>query len=439
MVINMKRDEKSIDIEYLPRVEGHGAITIEITDSGKVGDVKVDIPEAPRLIEALVVGKTPEEDLNMVPRVCGICSFSHKYAGIRAFEKALNVVPSKKAVALRTLLHISETLQSDVLHVFFLSLPDLLGYPNAIAMASDYKDAVLSAMKMKGFANKMMEIGSGRFVHGENPVIGGFGRYPSEEELTPLKEQSQELIPLAEKAMKLLGDMEIPTFPERETIFMCLKPPTGEYGLVGDTVFVSDGKETPVENYEQLTNERVVSHSFAKRSTYGGKPFTVGALARISLLGDRLKGIAKKYYDQYYGEQWKKNILYNIHAQALEILWCLQAVFPVVDEIVEAETPNEGIAKRGRATGKGTGAVEAPRGILYHHYEVENNLIKRSNIITPTAQNLDDIEEYLKVAATNLLKQNEKEDLPAKLEMVARAFDPCISCSVHVLRLKSGQ
>jgi sulfhydrogenase subunit alpha len=429
----MNKATKDIEIEYLPRIEGHGAISVEINEGGGVDNVKVDIPEAPRLIEALVRGKTPDEDLNIVPRVCGICSFSHKYAGIRGFEKALGVTPSDKAVALRTLLHLAETLQSNVLHVFFLSLPDLLGYPNAIAMAADYKDAVLSAMKMKGFANSIMEIGSGRFVHGENPVIGGFGRYPTDEELAPLKNISQELIPKAEKAAEMIGEMEIPTFPERETVFMCLKPPTDEYGLVGDTVLISDGKEVPVENYKELTNERVVSHSFAKRSQYDGKPYTVGAIARINLLGERLRGVSRKYYDKYYGERWKRNPMYNIHAQALEILWTLQAVYPVVDEIAEAEVPEAGIAKRTKSTGKGSGAVEAPRGILYHHYEVENGLIKNSDIITPTAQNLDDIEQFIKVAASNLLDAGESEDLQAKLEMVARAFDQCVSCSVHMI------
>ncbi len=430
----MNQRKKTIEVESLPRVEGHGAITVVINENGEVGDVKVDIPEAPRLFEALVRGKSPEEDLNIVPRVCGICSFSHKYAALRGLEKALGVTPSEKAVALRTLLHIAETLQSNVLHVFFLSLPDLVGYPNAIAMAADYKDAVLSAMKMKGFANRIMEIGSGRFVHGETPVLGGFGRYPRDDELTPLKKISQELIPEAEKAVEMIGEMEIPSFLERDTVFACLNPPGGEYGLVSDTVLISDGKEVPVENYLELTNERVVSHSFAKRSSYNGKPFTVGALARINLLGDRLQGIAKKYYEKYYGDRWKRNAMFNIHSQALEILWCLQAVTPVVDAIAEAEMKDGGIAKRTKTTGKGTGAVEAPRGVLYHHYEIENNLIKSSNIITPTAQNLDDIEEFLRVAATNLITAGDTEDLEAKFEMIARAFDPCVSCSVHLVR-----
>jgi sulfhydrogenase subunit alpha len=430
----MKKPIENIEIEYIPRIEGHGAITVEMSESGTVEDVKVDIPEAPRLIEALVRGKTPDEDLNIVPRVCGICSFSHKYAGIRGFEKALGVTPSEKTVALRTLLHLAETLQSNVLHVFFLSLPDLLGYPNAIEMAADHKDAVLGAMKMKGFANSIMEIGSGRFVHGENPVIGGFGRYPTDEQLAPLKNISQELIPQAEKAAEMIGEMEIPDFPERETTFMCLRPPADEYGLVGDNVMISDGKDVSVESYKQLTNERVVPHSFAKRSKYNERPYTVGAIARINLLGERLQGVARKYYDKYYGERWKKNPMYNIHAQALEILWTLQAIYPVVDQYAEAETPQESIAKRTRSTGKGSGAVEAPRGILYHHYEVENGLIKNSDIITPTAQNLDDIEQFIKIAATNLVNEGETEALQSKLEMIARAFDPCVSCSVHLLR-----
>lgn len=425
---------RTIKTEHLARVEGHGGITVEVED-GVVKDTKVEIHEGPRLVETLVIGKTPQEDVNIVPRICAICTLSHRMAALRGLEKCLHIDPPKKAKMTRELMHIGEMIESHSLHLYLLALPDLIspGYPSAIAMVDEYGDEVIKGLKIKKFANRIMKLTSDRMVHGENPIIGGFGRYLSPDELKKIKEKAQELLPLAMDGIELLSSLEIPEWPESETLFMCLDPGDGNYGFAGDTVLISNGEERDVEDYKEITNERTVSHSFARRSRYNGRPFTVGAISRILLLGDRLDGEAGKYFNKLYNPRWETNPLFNNHAQMIEIIYCLERIPDLVDEILEMEDP--AIASPQSLTGKGTGGVEAPRGILYHHYQIEDGLIADADIITPTAQNLDDMEAHLKIAATNLLETSE-DNLETKLDTVARAYDPCISCSAHLVKVK---
>ena len=212
---------------------------------------------------------------------------------------------------------------------------------------------------------------------------------------------------------------------------MCLN--SGEkFGFVGDTVLISTGEERDVSEYEKLTNERVVSHSYAKRCTYKDKTFTVGAIARVNLLGEKLTGESLKYFKKIYNSRWKKNPLYNSHAQLLEILFALEKIPSIIDEIKRLKDPE--IEIPGRVSGQAAAAVEAPRGILYHYYNLENGLIAKADIITPTDQNLDEMERFLRVTAENLLNDSKKDIEPA-LEMVVRAYDPCISCSAHLIKV----
>ncbi len=426
---------KNIVVKKLARVEGNGGITVSI-ENNKVKDVRVNIYEGPRLIEAIVVGKTPEEDLTIVPRICAICTISHKYAALRGLEKALDVKVPEKVQLFRTLMHFGEMIESHTLHVFLLALPDFLGYPSAIAMVDKFGDEVTKGLLLKKYANKIMRLAGGdRMIHGSNQIIGGFGKFPSKEVLLELKEEAKKLIPYAERGIEVMGSVEIEDYPATDTIFMCLNPPDGKYGFVGDTVLISTGEEVSVDEYKKLTNERVVPHSFAKRSTYQGKPFSVGAQARILLLKDRLTGKAKKYFEKYYNEQWHTNPLYNNMAQAIETLYCLEEIPKIIDRMIKLKDPE--VAKPNRTTGSGTGAVEAPRGILYHYYDIKDGLIQKADIITPTAQNLDDIERHIRIGAENLLAKKENDqNITLKLEMVARAYDPCISCSAHMVRIK---
>ena len=250
---------RELSIENLARVEGHGGITVTL-DGKKVKSVTLDIHEGPRLIEQLVKGMKPEDDLNVVPRICAICTLSHRYAAIRGLEKALAIKPSEKTQLTRDLMMLGENVESNSLHTMLLALPDFLGYPSAVAMLNDYADDVKRALRLKKFGNHVMAVTSGRIVHGENPVVGGFGKYPSRKALEEIKVKSHELIPDAIRVIELFGSLEYPTYSETESLFMSVNAPKKEYGFAGDTILISHGKETRAEDYKKLTNERVVSH-----------------------------------------------------------------------------------------------------------------------------------------------------------------------------------
>jgi sulfhydrogenase subunit alpha len=427
---------REILVEPLARVEGDGGISVRI-DGDKIKEVNFNILEGTRLVETLVIGKTPEEDVSIACRICAICTLSHRYAALRGLEKALGITKlPPKAQLMRTLMHMGEFIESNSLHVFVLALPDFLGFPSAVAMAGQYGNEVLKALALKKYGNKIMRLTSGRMIHGENPTIGGFGRYLDRATLLELKKEAQEQIAFAELGVQLVGGIDIPSFFEKETVFMCCEPGDGEFGVMGDQIRISDGKTVPVEEYRSLTNELFSPHSAAKHCLYQGKPYTVGAIARLNNLGERLKGRSLKLFEKYWNKRWLKNPVFNNLAQAIELVWCLETIPVLVDAILEIDE-DPALVQPARRDGEGVGAVEAPRGTLYHNYRLKDGLVAEANLIIPTGQSLEDIDKYLRIAVEELLKQKaDDQKIRLQCEIIARAYDPCISCSTHMVRIE---
>jgi len=425
---------KTISVEHLPRVEGNGGIFATV-DGHVVTEVKLVINEGPRLIERLTVGKTPEEDVSIAPRICAICSVSHKNAVLRAMENALDVKVPGKVTLLRELMHMGEFIESHSLHVYYLALPDYVGFPNAIAMASKFPFEVKIALEMKQFGNAIMSLLSGRMIHGENPVIGGFGKYPSREDLIWIKNRAIQFMPFVFRTVDLFCGLDYPSVPEADTVYACCEPGDGRYGLWGDEIILSTGEKIGRDDYQRLTNEFVVPHSFCKRSRYKGNPYSVGALARVNVLGDRLEGDAGKAYKKYFNARWKTNPLFHNAAQALEILYAFEQIPELVDKVLKIPDDPPIVPYKAKA-GKGTGLVEAPRGLLIHHYEIKGGLVSAVDIVTPTAQNAEDIERYCYIAAQKLLDDGQEDKIRDRMDLVVRAFDPCISCSAHMAEVK---
>jgi sulfhydrogenase subunit alpha len=425
---------RRISLDHLPRVEGNGGIFATV-DGNVVTEVKFVINEGPRLIERLTVGKTPEEDVSIAPRICAICTVSHKNAVLRAMENALGVKVTPKITLLRELMHMGEFVESHSLHTFYLALPDYVGFPNAIAMASKFPFEVKIALEMKQYGNHIMQVLSGRYIHGENPVIGGFGKYPTRDELVAIKNRAIQFMPFVFRTVELFCGLPYPDVPEADTVYACCEPGNGHYGLWGDEIILSTGEKIPGDNYKSLTNEFFVPHSLCKRSRYKGNTYSVGALARVNILGERLEGEAAKMLKKHFNKHWKKNPLYHNAAQALEILFCFERIPELVDEILKIpQDPPLVPYKPGN--GKGTGLVEAPRGLLIHHYEITDGLVSDVDIITPTAQNAEEIERYCYIAAQKLLDEGQEDKIRDRMDLVVRAFDPCISCSVHMVEVK---
>ncbi|MCW4050611.1 MAG: Ni/Fe hydrogenase subunit alpha [Candidatus Bathyarchaeota archaeon] len=425
---------KTIKIEELTRVEGHGGIEVTL-DGDKVKDVKFNVFEGPRFFESLIKTVHYEKIPDITRRICAICTASHSLASIGAIENAFKVKPTPQTNTLRDLLIHGETIESHALHVYMLALPDFLGFPDAFSMASEHLDAVKMALNLKKAGNQIHNTLSGREVHGMNERVGGFSKVPSQQELLDIRTSMEEVMPVAELAVKLLADVVPPKHNVSENLLLALD--SGErFGYMGDHILTSAGERVHETEYEKLTNEQVIKHSYAKFSNYKGKTFMVGALPRLHLNGDKLEGKAYELYKQHKELIDRNNTISNNFCQAIELVHDVERCIMDVDELLSNGLDDEDLVEFDVYESRGINAIEAPRGILYHDYSFDDQgRITKANIITPTAQNAANIEKDVRVIAGNLSGSSD-ETIKHAIEVMARAYDPCISCSVHLTRLK---
>ncbi|HHI00266.1 MAG: Ni/Fe hydrogenase subunit alpha [Thermotogae bacterium] len=422
-----------ITVDHIARVEGKGGIEIVTSDEG-VKEVKLNIMEGPRFFEAITLGKKLDEALAIYPRVCSFCSAAHKLTALEAAEKAIGFTPRPEIQDLRELLYIGDMIESHVLHLYLLVLPDYLGYSNPLAMVDKYKKEIEYAMALKNIGSKIMDYLGSRAIHQENAILGGFGKLPTKAQFEELKRELKEALSLAEYTVELFSKLEqYEEVTDDEMVHMAVKPRNGVYGIYGDYIKVSDGFEFPVEDYKNHIVEKVVEHSFAKHSFYKGKPFMVGAISRIVNNADLLYGKAKELYNQYKDLLGYNNCFANNLAQALELVYFVERAIDVIDDTL-AKWPVKERDEVEIRNGFGVSITEAPRGLLVYALEVKDGRVSYADIITPTAMNLAIMERHVRMMAENHW-QDDPERLKLLAEMTVRAYDPCISCSVHVVRL----
>ncbi len=427
---------KTINIDHLYRVEGHGGITVEI-DNGNIKTIKANIFEGSRFFEVLLQGKYYDELPAIIARVCAICTTAHTLASINAVENAFSIEVSPRTKLLRELLNYAGIIESHALHIFFLVLPDMLGYPSAIAMASKYPEEVKKALRIKKLGNTLQELVGGRAIHPVNPIIGGFGKMPDKQQFKELKKELQQGLEDTCSLTKLFLNYECPTFQKSPTIYASLSE-DNKYTFVGDNIKNTlDNKVRDIKDFREICNEKVVSHSTAKQSLYSNKPFMVGAQARIVINGDKLTGIAKEVKEELFDDSSVDNIFCNNSAQMIEIVHAIAEASSLVNKLIELKEEEPSLPEVKIKACSGVGAVEAPRGSLYHYYKFdEEGKCIDADVITPTAQNLANLEKDIKFSVERLMK-NPEEDLKNKLQMVARAYDPCISCATHFVDLRT--
>jgi sulfhydrogenase subunit alpha len=431
---------RTITIPHLGRVEGHGGIFVKIVGD-EVLEVNMDIHEGSRYYEALLVGKHFLEVQGIITRVCAICSANHTVTALMAIENALGIEESFLVRRMRGLLLLGAALESHALHVFALALPDYLGFESVMAMAKKYPDEVTAALRLKQLGNRIQELVGGRPVHPVNALVGGFGKLPSRKQLARLRDELVAEMPTAMRFVELASTIEVPTWAAEPTVYMALKPDFPAYRFRGSTICTSRGEEFPVAAYRDVVREFTVEHSHAKHSALAsGETYMTGALARLSLWGDRLVGNAREAFQALFPSGPQSNILLNNWAQLLEIVHSLERGVEICDELMEMVGEGQRPADYEVRAGRGIAAVEVPRGTLFHEYELDaEGRVVAANIITPTAQNLANVERDLRRAVENLLTTRPAggdEELRLDLSMVARAYDPCISCSVHVVRIE---
>jgi sulfhydrogenase subunit alpha len=432
--MNMEND-KMISIPHLGRVEGHGGIEVEITQ-GKITRVNLDIFEGSRFYEVLIVGKKFTEISSIVSRVCGICSAVHTLTSQMATENALGIKVTQRTEFLRSLLLHGGAIESHALHLGCLVLPDLLRYDGPLSMAKDYPAEVTIALNLKKLGNQIQELIGGRAIHPINAIVGGFGKAPTKTELENLNSELEKGLSLSDKMLELFSKIKLPEYTDHVGIYAALEPRDEQYSYLGDNILTSDGLSRPLIDFRKICHEKVVSHSTAKQSLYNSKPFMVGSLARINLNSKYLSGKAREAQQMLLPNLPSHNSIYNNYAQMIELIYSIERSQQLIKFLFEEGFEHEDSLKYEIHAGKGVGAIEAPRGTLYHYYEFDDEgRILDADIITPTAQNLANVEKDMRGAVEKLLDQPQ-EAMRSSLEHIARAYDPCISCATHLVKLK---
>ena len=425
---------KSIVINRVCRVEGHGGIVVDIKD-GKVVDVKMNIFEGPRFFESLVVGKTYDQVAPILMRICAICSATHTVASLMAVENAFGIEVSRQTRLLRELLVQGGNIESHALHLFCLVIPDLMHHQSAVTLAADYPREVKMGLELKKLGNTIQETIGGRAIHPVNSIVGGFGKLPTEEQLLDLKEQLEKGLEQSLATFRLVSSLDIPDLCGSPNTYAALSSDGPGYSLFGDKISLSTGDTKQISAYKDICCETVVPHSHAKHSRFKDDSFMVGALARIALNGKKLSGQAREAREKLGIDWFSGNPFHNNVAQAIELIYSIENAIEIIDELLTTGLKREKPVEITTGPGAGTGAVEAPRGTLYHSYRFdEAGRLAEADIVTPTAQNLANIEKDLRVCVESSIHES-NEFITSKLEMVVRAYDPCISCAVHLLEV----
>jgi sulfhydrogenase subunit alpha len=432
----------NVNVEYLTRVEGHGNIVVNVRES-KLEECRLDIVEAPRFFEGMLRNRSIFEAQHITSRICGICSCGHTLASIQAAEDAIGFTPSPQTQKFRKLLMHLETLDSHLLHIYLLVAPDLLGVKSFVPLIDTHNDVVRRALRMKKTCNDICEVLVGRHVHPISSIVGGFTKLPSEKELDQMLVMLRQLEEDMKPTIELAATFVFPEF-ERDTEYVALVSDNDEYPFLEGDIGTTDGPPIPKDEYQSVTNEFIVSHSSAKHCKHQRGSYMVGALARFNLNYDKLVPAAKDIAAAIGLQPVSKNPYLNTAAQLIECIHCLEDSIRICEDYKESGVDHSeailvGLNETGCIpvkAGHGVGAVEVPRGILFHAYDVsEEGKIITANCVIPTGQNLANIELDMKKLVPEILERTD-EEITLSLEMLVRAYDPCISCSAHFLNVE---
>ena len=435
--------ERSVDINVKPlsRVEGHGNIVVNVKE-GEIETCRIDVVESPRFFEGMLRGRSVFEAQHITSRICGICACGHSLASIQASEDALGITPSVQTLQLRKLLLHLEILNSHMLHVFFLVAPDLLGVKSFVPLIDSHNQIIRRALSLRKTCNDVCDILAGRHVHPIAATVGGFTKLPGEKDLDTMLSMLSAMRSDMDATVEFFPTLKFPEF-ERDTEYVGLVTEDGEYPLMMGDLGSTDGVRMPKKDYRKVTNEFIVPHSSAKHTRLSRESYAVGALARFNLNYEKLHPKAGEV-SRLLGMKPKcVNPYLTPSAQLIESVHCLENAIALVEglrntgihhdeKILVALNEQSGITVRG---GGGVGAVEVPRGLLFHHYEIdEKGIIVDANCIMPTNQNLGNIERDMKKLVPEILNRKD-EEITHMLEMLVRAYDPCISCATHFLNV----
>jgi len=426
-------DDRVYEVHELTRVEGEGSLRLRVKD-GEVIEARLGIFETPRYFEQLVVGRTPDEVIDMVARICGICPVAYQMSAVHGFEDLFGVRIDPQSRALRRLLYCGEWIESHALHIYLLHAPDFLGYESGIAMAADHRPLVEQALRMKKAGNHLIKILGGRPIHPVSVRVGGWSRAPRVSELREHRAALEEGLAFALETVKVVARFTMPAFA-REPRVVSLRH-AAEYPFSDGRIVSSDGVDLRPSAWRDAFEEFQVegSNALHARSVDGKGVYLLGPAARVVLAGEQLHPLAREALAASgFAELIRTNIYASIVARAVELVHAFAEAIDIIDAY---QVPAEPLVAWQSRPGVAAWATEAPRGLLFHRYEVdESGRIRTAQIVPPTSQNQAAIEADLVVAAKQVL------DLPHaeathRLEQMIRSYDPCISCATHFLDLR---
>jgi len=437
-----KNKDLDIKVEYVTRVEGHGNIVVDVK-SGNIEKCEFHVVESPRFFEGMLRDRSIFEAQHITSRICGICSCGHTLASIQGAEDALGFKPSEQTIKLRKVLLDYEFLDSHLLHIYLLAAPDALGAPSFVPLIKTHNAVVRRALRMKKTCNDVCDILVGRHVHPISSIVGGFTKLPRPKDLDAMIDLFEGIRKDMEETVALASKLKFPEF-YRETEYLGLVSDDEEYPLLSGDIGSTDGRRFAKKDYREATNEFVDPRSSAKFTKLSRESYMVGALARFNLNSNKLHPKAKKAAKDLGFKAPDYNPYMNTVAQVVEVVHCYEHALDILRDLRKkginySEELVVGVNEKGHIpvkAGNGVAAVEVPRGILFHNYEIdEKGLIKNANCIIPTNQNTNNIEYDMMKLLPEIIDEG-KEDIRLKMEMLVRAYDPCISCSAHYLDVK---
>lgn len=419
----------SIDIRHLTRVEGHGNIRIRV-ENGRLMEARWEVVETPRFFEVMVKGMSAERVPFLTSRICGICSISHALASIRSLERAMQVTPPPAAETVRLLAMHGETLESHALHLFFLALPDFAGTPSVLPLMQSHPELVKAGLELKELGNEISAITAGRCTHPVSLVVGGLSKAPDRNRLQQLLDMIGKRKAALDLACDFFGTLDIPRF-ERETEFISLHN-GATYPFIGGDLRSTDGVREDENGYLRMTNEYLAESSTSKFTRCSRESSAAGALARFNNNSAFLHPEAKKAAERLGLRPVSHNPFTSNIAQLVECVHILNNAEAIIGKLLDTDM-REIRTRFTPKAGSATGAVEAPRGILYHHMETdEEGKVVKADCIIPTTQNNANIHYDLGALARQALEEGKNDREIEKLAtMLVRSYDPCISCSVH--------
>lgn len=427
----MTQNARTIKVDFLARVEGEGALTIRYKGN-EPKSVELVIFEPPRFFEGFLRGRSQLEVPDITARICGICPVAYQMSSCHAIEDAAGACITPEIRALRRLLYCGEWIESHVLHMFMLHAPDFLGYPDAITMAKDHGDLVKASLRIKKAGNAIVNLLGGREIHPINVCVGGFYRAPTVSELRTLVPELMWSKTALAELMPTLAGLPFPDF-ERPVELVSLKHPD-EYPFNEGRLVSNRGLDISVHEYERHFEEQHVTHSTALHSVHlGHGPYVVGPLARFNLCFDQLRPFAKRAAEAANLVPPLLNPFKTLLVRGVETLHALDEAIAIIEAYRQPASARVEVPVRAAV---GMAATEAPRGTLYHRYQVDaQGLIEDAKITPPTSQNQKSIEDDLFAIAKRLPEM--PHSAATKLaEQTVRNYDPCISCSTHFLRVR---